>query len=61
MYAIRSYYATNLVKAGHSVRVFDLVESACEQLREAGATVAGSAAEAARDADYLISMLPAVV
>jgi len=51
--------ATNLVKAGHSVRVFDLVESACEQLREAGATVAGSAAEAARDADYLISMLPA--
>ncbi len=51
--------ATNLVKAGHDVTVFDLSESACAQLREAGAAVAGSAGEAATGADYVISMLPA--
>ena len=51
--------ATNLVKAGHTVTVFDLSESACEQLRASGANVAASAAEAATGADYVISMLPA--
>ncbi len=51
--------ATNLVKAGHQVRVFDLSEAACEQLAEAGAEVAASALEAATGADYLVSMLPA--
>lgn len=49
----------NLVKAGHAVTVFDLVEAACQKLQEAGAGVASSAAEAARDVDYVISMLPA--
>ena len=51
--------ATNLVKAGHSVTVFDLSQAACDALRDAGAAVAGSAAEAAVGVDYLISMLPA--
>jgi len=51
--------ATNLVKAGHEVAVFDLSEAALQQLKSAGATVAGSAAEAAEGADYVISMLPA--
>ncbi len=51
--------ATNLVKAGHDVTVFDLSQAACDQLRDAGASVAGTAADAARDVDYLISMLPA--
>jgi 3-hydroxyisobutyrate dehydrogenase len=51
--------ATNLVKAGHSVTVFDLSQAACDSLRDAGAAVAGSAAEAAVGVDYLISMLPA--
>lgn len=51
--------ATNLVKAGHAVAVFDLSEAALAQLREAGATVAASAAEAAAGVDYVISMLPA--
>ena len=49
----------NLVKAGHVVTVFDLVEAACQKLQEAGAGVAASAAEAAQDVDYVISMLPA--
>ena len=51
--------ATNLVKAGHEVAVFDLSEAALQQLKSAGAAVAGSAAEAAAGADYVISMLPA--
>lgn len=51
--------ATNLVKAGHEVAVFDLSEAALQQLKSAGAAVAGSAAEAATGADYVISMLPA--
>ena len=34
--------ATNLVKAGHAVAVFDLSQAACDQMQEAGASV-GSA------------------
>ena len=51
--------AINLVKAGHEVTVFDLSEAALEQLKSAGAAVATSAADAAVDTDYVISMLPA--
>jgi 3-hydroxyisobutyrate dehydrogenase len=51
--------AKNLVKAGHSVTVFDLVPAACEDLQQAGASVAASAAEAIDSKDYVISMLPA--
>jgi len=51
--------ATNLVRAGHEVTVFDLSEAACQQLRDAGARVARSASEAAAGADYVLSMLPA--
>ncbi len=51
--------ATNLVKAGHAVTVFDLVPAACAQLRDAGASVADSALDAATGKDYVISMLPA--
>jgi 3-hydroxyisobutyrate dehydrogenase len=51
--------AINLVEAGHSVTVFDLSQAACDQLQEAGASVAATAAEAAAGVDYIISMLPA--
>ncbi|PLW84191.1 3-hydroxyisobutyrate dehydrogenase [Kineobactrum sediminis] len=51
--------AINLVKAGHSVQVFDLSPEACQQLRDAGAVVADTASDAVRGADYVISMLPA--
>ena len=51
--------AINLVKAGHEVTVFDLSEAACRQLSDAGADVASSAAEAAANTDYVLSMLPA--
>ncbi len=51
--------AKNLVAAGHEVTVFDLMPAALEELAQAGAAVAGSAAEAAAGKDYVISMLPA--
>jgi 3-hydroxyisobutyrate dehydrogenase len=51
--------ATNLLKAGHAVVVFDLSPTACEQMRAAGAAVASSATEAAVGKDYVVSMLPA--
>jgi 3-hydroxyisobutyrate dehydrogenase len=51
--------AKNLLKAGHTVVVFDLSQAACEQIQAQGAAVAGSAKEAALGRDYVISMLPA--
>ena len=51
--------ATNLVKAGHEITVFDLSEAALAQLKAVGASVAESAAQAAAGVDYVISMLPA--
>ncbi|MCW2950603.1 MAG: 3-hydroxyisobutyrate dehydrogenase [Thermoleophilia bacterium] len=50
--------ATNLVKAGHHVRAFDLVPELLEIAARNGATVAGSAIEAAAGADVVITMLP---
>lgn len=50
--------AVNLVKAGHDVRGFDVVAAARERAHSEGVPVATSAAEAARGADILITMLP---
>jgi 3-hydroxyisobutyrate dehydrogenase len=51
--------AANLVKAGHSVRGFDLSARAQEAAREAGVTLAPSAAATAEGADIVVTMLPA--
>ncbi|MCB1843688.1 MAG: 3-hydroxyisobutyrate dehydrogenase [Halioglobus sp.] len=51
--------ARNLLAAGHAVTVFDLVDAAVEGARAAGASVASSATDAARDAEFVVSMLPA--
>jgi 3-hydroxyisobutyrate dehydrogenase len=51
--------APNLAKAGHDVRAFDLVPEAVKHAAEGGCTAAGSAAEAVKDADVVITMLPA--
>ncbi|TDX30926.1 3-hydroxyisobutyrate dehydrogenase [Modicisalibacter xianhensis] len=53
--------AINLVKAGHDVTVFDLVESSMRQLESEGARSASSAMEAAHGAEVIVSMLPAGV
>jgi 3-hydroxyisobutyrate dehydrogenase len=51
--------AANLVKAGHAVTGYDLNGAALDALRAAGGQAAASAAEAARGAEVVITMLPA--
>ena len=48
----------NLIKAGYPLTVFDIAPAAMNALVENGAKVANSAAEAAADADVIISMIP---
>ena len=51
--------AGNLIKAGHAVAAFDLSAELLAKAAAAGATVAGSADEAAQGAEVVITMLPA--
>ena len=51
--------AANQAKAGHDVRAFDLSAEAVAHAVQTGATAATSAAEAVKDADIVITMLPA--
>jgi 3-hydroxyisobutyrate dehydrogenase len=50
--------ATNLVKAGHAVRGFDVSWNRVEMAGRAGITTAATAVEAATGADAVITMLP---
>ena len=51
--------AENLLKAGYTLSVFDLSDTATKRLEKAGARVAQSPKEAASNAQVVISMLPA--
>ncbi len=51
--------ALNLLKAGFALTVFDLSPTALQSAQAAGAKVAATAAEAAANADIVVSMLPA--
>jgi 3-hydroxyisobutyrate dehydrogenase len=51
--------ASNLVQAGHRVVGYDVNANAVQALASAGVARAASAAEAARGADVVITMLPA--
>ncbi|MCF2513538.1 3-hydroxyisobutyrate dehydrogenase [Sphingomonas sp. G124] len=51
--------APNLAKAGHEVLAFDLSEEALAHAVERGCKRAKSAAEACKDADAVVTMLPA--
>jgi 3-hydroxyisobutyrate dehydrogenase len=51
--------ARNLVKAGHSVKVYDLSEEAVNFAVQAGAKAATSLQDAARGVEFVISMVPA--
>ena len=51
--------AANLVKAGHAVAAFDLSPPAVARAVEAGCAAATTIADAVRDADVVVSMLPA--
>jgi len=49
----------NLVRAGHRVQAFDLNQAAVQTAAEAGATGCTSLAETVRDAETIVTMLPA--
>jgi 3-hydroxyisobutyrate dehydrogenase len=51
--------AANLVKAGHKVIAFDLVEASRNQAKADGAAIAESAAASVKGAEIVITMLPA--
>lgn len=51
--------AANLIKAGHEVHGFDLVPDNLKIARDNGVTVMANAAAAVKDADMVITMLPA--
>jgi 3-hydroxyisobutyrate dehydrogenase len=51
--------APNLAKAGHEVRAFDLSEDALKHSVDKGCKAAKSAAEACKEADAVVTMLPA--
>ena len=51
--------AANLVKAGHRVRAFDVMAANLDRAKASGAETVGSIADAARDVDVVITMLPA--
>ncbi|PWJ77606.1 3-hydroxyisobutyrate dehydrogenase [Pseudaminobacter salicylatoxidans] len=51
--------AANLVKAGHKVQGFDLIAENLNTAREHGVTVMANADAAVKDAEVIITMLPA--
>jgi 3-hydroxyisobutyrate dehydrogenase len=51
--------AGNLVKAGHKVLGFDLVQVLLDRAKADGVSIAASAAAAVKDAEVVITMLPA--
>lgn len=56
---MHSPMASNLVDAGHTVRVFDLNTEAVQTAADFGALPAESLAESVKDVDVAITMLPA--
>jgi 2-hydroxy-3-oxopropionate reductase len=50
--------AKNLIKAGHELTVFDIVQPAVEELVKSGAVRARSSKEVASKTDLIITMLP---
>jgi 3-hydroxyisobutyrate dehydrogenase len=51
--------AANLLAAGHNVRGFDLVAALRDDAEAAGVEIATSGVEAVKDADAIVTMLPA--
>lgn len=51
--------AINLAKAGHTVTGFDLVQASLDAVSKEGVKTAGAARDAIKDADVIVTMLPA--
>lgn len=50
--------ASNLIKGGHSLKVFDISKDAVQTLVNQGAVAAATPAEAAADVEFIVTMLP---
>jgi len=50
--------ASNLIKAGHKLHVYDISKPACDGLAAKGATVYSKTSELAKNSDFVITMLP---
>ena len=59
--AMGSPIATNLLRAGHQLRVYDLSPTACARLAEAGAGVGADPADTVRGCDIVVTLLPTSV
>src|SRR5436189_5977939 len=53
-----SLMARNLIKAGHSLKVYDLNEEAVNFAVQSGAKRAASVKDAAKGVDFVVTMLP---
>ena len=53
-----SLMARNLIRAGHSLKVYDLSEEAVNFVAQSGAKAVKTVKEAASDVDYVVTMLP---
>ena len=59
--AMGSPIATNLLRAGHQLRVYDLSPAACARLAEAGASVGADPADTVRGCEIVVTLLPTSV
>ncbi|NJO22069.1 MAG: 3-hydroxyisobutyrate dehydrogenase, partial [Sphingomonadales bacterium] len=53
-----SLMARNLIRAGHSLKIYDLSEEAANFVAQSGAKAVKSVKEAASDVDFVVTMLP---
>jgi 3-hydroxyisobutyrate dehydrogenase len=51
--------ARNLIKAGHKLKAFDVVQANVDAAAKAGSAAVTSAADAAQGVDIVVTMLPA--
>ncbi len=51
--------AVNLIKAGHILNIFDLVDAPLKRLEKIGASICLNAKQSVENVDFVISMLPA--
>ncbi|XP_037928506.1 probable 3-hydroxyisobutyrate dehydrogenase, mitochondrial [Teleopsis dalmanni] len=52
------HMASNLMKQGHKLHVFDISKQACDNLKAKGATVYEKTSDLAQKSDFVITMLP---
>ena len=53
-----AHMARNLIRAGHDLQVYDLNDETVRYIAQAGAKAAESAADAAAEVDFVVTMLP---